>query len=64
MRSENIGVIMAAEHYGRDKVETVASRAGAKAVMMPLSTGSGAGTEDYFGLVNTWVQRLSAAFGD
>jgi zinc/manganese transport system substrate-binding protein len=64
MKSQHITVIMAADYFGRNKVETVANRAGAKAVMMPLETGGEAGVNTYYDLVDRWVRNLAAAFNE
>jgi ABC-type Zn uptake system ZnuABC Zn-binding protein ZnuA len=61
MKAQDVHVIIAAEYFGRDRVKTVADRAGATFVMMPLQTGSGA-VRDYFGLVDAWVDGLARAF--
>jgi zinc/manganese transport system substrate-binding protein len=62
MRAQQVQVLIAAEYFGRDKVETVAERAGARVVMMPLQTGSGE-VDTYFDMVDAWVNGLAAAFG-
>jgi ABC-type Zn uptake system ZnuABC Zn-binding protein ZnuA len=61
MRSRDIDVILAANYFGRDKVETVAERAGARAAMVPFQTGDGADVNTYFDLVDRWVATLVAA---
>lgn len=61
MKSQGINVMIAADYFGRDKVKTVADRAGAKVVMMPLETGAGSVTT-YFDLVDAWVNGLAGAF--
>lgn len=61
MRDQRVRVLIAAEYFGRDKAETVATRAGATYVMMPLQTGSGQ-VRTYFDLVDAWVDGLVGAF--
>jgi zinc/manganese transport system substrate-binding protein len=61
MREQSVEVLIAAEYFGRDRVETVAERAGAAVVMMPLQTGSG-NVVSYFDMVDAWVNGLAAAF--
>jgi ABC-type Zn uptake system ZnuABC Zn-binding protein ZnuA len=63
MQQQSIDVLIAAEYFGRDRVETVARRARASVVMMPLQTGSGT-VETYFDLVDAWVNGLSRAFAE
>jgi ABC-type Zn uptake system ZnuABC Zn-binding protein ZnuA len=62
MKTRNIHVILAANYFGKEKVETVAERAGAEAVMVPFQTGDGPGVDTYFDLVDRWVSSLAAAF--
>jgi ABC-type Zn uptake system ZnuABC Zn-binding protein ZnuA len=63
MQNEGLDVLLAATHFDRDKVETVAERGGARIVYVPLSPGARAGVDDYFSLVDAWVTELAAAFG-
>ncbi len=62
MTSEGIGVILAASHYDERKVETVAQRGMARSVVVPMNPGGRAGVDDYFALVDTWVDGLAQAF--
>ena len=57
-----IGVILAASHYDERKVETVAQRGTARAVVVPMNPGGRTGVDDYFALVDTWVDGLARAF--
>ena len=62
MTSEGITVILAASHYDERKVETVAQRGMARSVVVPMNPGGRAGVDDYFALVDTWVDGLAQAF--
>jgi len=62
MTSEGIAVILAASHYDERKVETVAQRGMARSVVVPMNPGGRVGVEDYFTLVDTWVNGLAQAF--
>jgi ABC-type Zn uptake system ZnuABC Zn-binding protein ZnuA len=62
MRSEHITVLFAANYFSRSQVERVASRTGARAVLVPEHVDGETGISDYFTLVDTWIQRLNAAF--
>jgi hypothetical protein len=62
MKDRRIDVLLAAEHFGRDRVETVANRAGAEAVILPMAPGTVAGVTDYFAMVDLWVARIAGAF--
>jgi ABC-type Zn uptake system ZnuABC Zn-binding protein ZnuA len=62
MENEGITVILAASHYDERKVETVAQRGGARSVVVPMNPGGRTGVDDYFALVDTWVDGLAQAF--
>jgi zinc/manganese transport system substrate-binding protein len=62
MKEENLDVLIAATYFDRNKVETVATRGGATLVQVPLSPGARDGIDDYFTLVDTWVNELANAF--
>ena len=62
MREENLDVVLAATYFDRSKVETVAARGGAALVQVPHSPGAREGIDDYFTLVDTWVNELAKAF--
>ena len=62
MTSEGIGVILAASHYDERKVEMVAQRGVARSVIVPMNPGGRAGADDYFALVDIWVDGLAQAF--
>ena len=62
MQEENLDVLLAATYFDTNKVETVATRGGATLVQVPLSPGARAGIDDYFTLVDTWVNELANAF--
>jgi ABC-type Zn uptake system ZnuABC Zn-binding protein ZnuA len=62
MKDENIHVLFAASYFDRGKVETVAKRAGATLVQVPMEPGVRPGMDDYFSLVDAWVSGLAAAF--
>jgi len=62
MRTEHIDVLLAASYFDRNKVETVANRAGAKLVRVPMAPGVRPDMKDYFSLVDAWVSGLAAAF--
>ncbi|MDH3223108.1 MAG: metal ABC transporter substrate-binding protein [Gemmatimonadota bacterium] len=62
MQSEGFEVLLAASYFDRGKVESVARRGGATAVVVPLYGGTGE-VGDYFELVTLWVDGLARAFG-
>ncbi|MEX2610664.1 MAG: metal ABC transporter substrate-binding protein [Gemmatimonadota bacterium] len=63
MKNEGLNVLLAASYFDRNKVETVARRGGATAVIVPLAPGAGS-AEDYFALVDAWVGGLARAFAN
>lgn len=62
MQSRGIGVLLAANYFDRNKIETVARRGGAVPVIVTLYPGGAPGVEDYFDLVDHWVESLASAF--
>ncbi len=58
MRARSIRIILAANYFDEQKIETVASRVGAEAVIVPLYVGGTPGVEDYLQLVDLWTGRL------
>jgi len=61
MKERNIGIILAANYFDEQKIKTVAARTNAEAVIVPIYTGGAEGTEDYFKLVDHWVEELLKA---
>lgn len=62
MKEQHITVLFAASYFDRQKVETVANRAGATLVQVPMAPGVRPGMNDYFSLVDAWISGLAAAF--
>jgi len=62
MRDHGIGVILAADYFDRRKVESVAERGNAEAVIVPVAPGGNPDVPDYFSLVDQWVNDLATAF--
>jgi len=61
MRKRNIGIILAANYFDEQKIRTVAARTNAEAVIVPLYVGGAAGVDDYFKLVDHWIEELLRA---
>ena len=61
MHDDNIRIILAANYFNEHKVRTVANKTGAEAVIVPLFVGGAPGTEDYFQLVDYWINNLLKA---
>ncbi len=62
MKSEGYKVLFAASYFDRNKVEKVARRGGAILVQVPLYPGGAPGLNDYFDVVDNWVNSLADAF--
>ncbi len=58
MRARKIRIILAANYFDEQRIRTVADRTGAEAVIVPLYVGGEQGVEDYFQLVDCWVNGL------
>ena len=63
MKERDIKIILAANYFDGQKIRTVANRTNAEAVIVPLYVGGAAGTDDYFKLVDCWVDGLLKAAG-
>ncbi len=61
MREQGLSVLLAASYFERGRVETVAERGNARAVIVPMQTGARPGLDTYFDLVDLWVTELVAA---
>lgn len=63
MREQGIKIILAANYFDEHKIRTVAKKTGAQAVIVPLYVGGVPGVDDYFKLVDRWVESLLKAAG-
>lgn len=63
MREQGIRVVLAASYFDRGKVEAVAERGNATALIVPMQTDARPGLDDYFSLVDLWVGGLARAIG-
>ncbi|HUU17799.1 MAG TPA: metal ABC transporter substrate-binding protein [Sedimentisphaerales bacterium] len=61
MRERNIVIILAANYFDEQKIRTVAARTNAEAVIVPLYVGGAAGVDDYFELVDHWINGVLRA---
>ncbi len=64
MRARDLQIILAANYFDEQKIQTVANRVDAKAVIVPLYAGGEAGVDDYFQLVDCWIDGLIAAYSE
>lgn len=58
MRRRSIKLIFAANYFDEQKIRTVAGRVNAVPVIVPLYVGGSEGVDDYFELVDCWVEGL------
>ena len=63
MRSLDVRVVLAANYFDESKVNRICSAVNARSVIVPLCVGGAAGTEDYFKLVDLWLDGLLDAYG-
>jgi zinc/manganese transport system substrate-binding protein len=61
MRAEDIRIILAANYFDEQKIRTVANRVDAEPVIVPIYVGGAPGADDYFQLVDFWVNGLLEA---
>jgi len=61
MKERKIRVILAANYFDEHKIRTVANAVGAEPVIVPLYVGGVPGVDDYFQLVDYWVDHLLEA---
>jgi len=61
MRAKDIRIIFAANYFDEQKIRAVANRVNAEPVIVPLYVGGAPGTDDYFQLVDYWINDLLKA---
>jgi ABC-type Zn uptake system ZnuABC Zn-binding protein ZnuA len=61
MRDRNISIILAANYFDQQKIRAVALRTDSEAVIVPLYVGGAEGIDDYFELVDHWIDGLLKA---
>ncbi len=64
MRARDIKILLAANYFDEQKIRTVAGRVGAAPVIVPLYVGGVTAVEDYFQLVDFWVEGMLTAARD
>ena len=63
MRRRQVKIVLAANYFDEQKIRTVAGRVNAVPVTVPLYVGGAEGVDDYFKLVDRWVDGLLKAAG-
>lgn len=61
MKNRKIKIILAASYFDAQKVRSVAATVGAESVLVPMYVGGALGTDDYFMLVDYWINSLLTA---
>jgi len=61
MRVREIKILLAANYFDEQKIRTVAGRVGAEPVIVPLYVGGYPGVDNYFQLVDHWVDGVLTA---
>jgi ABC-type Zn uptake system ZnuABC Zn-binding protein ZnuA len=61
MKAREVGLLLAANYFDQQKIRTVAAKAGAEPVIVPLYVGGKEGIDDYFQLVDHWTASLLEA---
>jgi ABC-type Zn uptake system ZnuABC Zn-binding protein ZnuA len=62
MKEQGVRVVLAANYFDEHKVRRVTAAVGGVPVIVPMSVGGEPGVDDYFQLVDLWLQRLLDAF--
>ncbi|MFZ0390548.1 MAG: hypothetical protein WAN36_08810, partial [Calditrichia bacterium] len=57
-----VKVILSANYFDERKVREIASKIGGEAVIVPLMTRGAEKTDNYFQLMDLWINRLKEAF--
>lgn len=60
MREQGISVVLAASYFDPRRVQNVANRGNATAILLPMETQARPGLDSYFDLVDLWVTELTA----
>ena len=61
MKRQRIKVLLAANYYDQGKVKSIASRVGARPVIVGLAVGGERKVKDYFSQFDVIIDRLVAA---
>lgn len=61
MKADKVKILLAANYFSRKEVEDIAQKVGASAVIVPIYVDGAPGVENYFKLVDHWVDSLTDA---
>jgi len=62
MRKNNVIVVLAANYFDENKVNTICNKVGAEPVIVPMFVNGAPGTENVFKLIDLWISKLNEAF--
>jgi len=62
IKSQHIGVLLAANYFEQRKPQLIADRTGIVPVIVPASVNGAAGVDSYFGLIDAWIDGLRDGF--
>ena len=64
MRTDNIQAILAANYFDEQKIRIIANRVNAEAVIVPIYVGGEVGVNDYFQLIDCWIEGLISSYNE
>jgi len=64
MKRLKVPVILAANYFDETKIHRVSDAVGATPVIVPMDVGGAPGADDYFKLVDMWINGLLKAYGE
>ncbi len=62
MRQQDVRVILAANYFSQKKVQEIAQKVNGVVVMMPLGVGGVPEVQNYFQLIDYWINQLNQGF--
>ncbi|MGD8440601.1 MAG: metal ABC transporter substrate-binding protein [Holophagae bacterium] len=62
IKSQHIGVLLAANYFEQRKPQLIADRTGIVPVIVPTSVNGGAAVDSYFTLIDSWIDGLLEGF--
>lgn len=62
IESQKIKVMIVANYFERNSPDMITERTGIKAVFVPFDVGGEPGVNDYFDLIDYWIDKLKEAF--
>ncbi len=63
IQADGVAVLLSASYFEASKPRMIAERSGCKVVRVPMGPGAD-GVDDYFSLIDLWIDELLHAFGE